>query len=257
VGAASRVNARAALYSEVRLTRSFSEVLLIIVVATLLALNMLLYAGRYAGVIVGEHAINGRNAAASSATAATRAEQDASDALPGRFVASQGRNHTLPYPVKPGVPFCAPNAIASDCYASNPPSSGLHLPVEPLVPLPDGHRLKIPPDPGVYDFAIPREAIPHIEEHAGVYVGYNCAADDCRATVERLKNVVTQEVSLGARVVLSPDPDLDPDSIGIAAWTRVDDFPASDYTDARVRKFIKAHSCRFDPETFCPTTPVN
>jgi hypothetical protein len=210
------------------LPHSFSEVFLIIVVATLLAINVLLYAGRHAGVIVGEHAINGRNAAASSATAATRAELDASDSLPGRFVASQGRNHTLPYPLRPGVPFCPPNAIASDCYASNPPTSGLHLPVQNLVPLPDGHRLKIPPDPGVYDFAIPREAIPHIEEHAGVYVGYNCAGDDCRATVERLKDVVTQEVSLGARVVMSPDPDLDPDSIGIAAWTRVDDFPAAD-----------------------------
>ena len=43
--------------------------------------------------------------------------------------------------------------------------------------LADGNRMNIPPDPGVYDFAIPRESIPHIEEHAGVYVGYHCVGD--------------------------------------------------------------------------------
>jgi hypothetical protein len=241
----------------VRLVRSFPEVLLIIVAASLIAVNVLLYAGVYAGVIVGENAIDARHAAASSATAAERAEQDASESLPGRFVPTQGRQHTLPYPVHPGVPFCPPDKVRNDCYASNPPSSGQHLPVENLVALPDGHHVRIPPDPGVYDFAIPREAVPHIEEHAGVYLGYNCASDDCRQTADRIKDLVTQEVSLGARVVMSPDPDLDPDSVGIAAWTRVDNFAISDYTDARVRQFIKAHSCRFDPEGFCPKVPVN
>ena len=123
--------------------------------------------------------------------------------------------------------------------------------------LEDGNRLNIPPEPDVYDFAIPRESIPHLEEHAGVYVGYNCASDACDGAVERLTDLVSQELSLGARVVMSPDPDLDDDTIGLAAWTRVDNFTADEYTDERVRTFIKAHSCRFDPELFCPQTPVN
>ena len=54
---------------------------------------------------------------------------------------------------------------------------------------------------------------------------------------------------------MSPDPDLDDDTIGLAAWTRVDVFSAADYTDDRVRAFIKAHSCRFDPELFCARRP--
>jgi hypothetical protein len=191
-----------------------------------------------------------------AATAAQKAEQDDSDSLPGRFVATQGRQHLGTYPLDHHVPFCREGRIANDCYASNPPTSGWHLPVQGTVLLEDGNRLKIPPDPGVYDFQIPREAIPHIEEHAGVYIGYNCSSDGCAKAAERLKNLVTQEISLGGRIVLSPDPDLDDDTIGMAAWTRVDNLDASDYSDERVRAFIKAHSCRFDPELFCPTRPT-
>lgn len=204
-------------------------------------------------------AIGGEATATAIATAgpSDRAELDDSEALPGQFFASQGRQHTSNFPLRTHVPFCPPRAISNECYASNPPTSGLHLPVQGTVRLSDGNRLKIPPDPGVYDFAIPREAIPHIEEHAGVYIGYNCASDGCGTTVERLKDLVTQEISLGARVVLSPDDDLDGNTIGVAAWTRLDVFGAADYSDDRVRSFVKAHSCRFDPEHFCKTPPIN
>jgi hypothetical protein len=189
--------------------------------------------------------------------AAERAERDDSDRLPGRWVPSQGRQHTEAYPLPHAIPFCAPDEVSTDCYASNPPTSGMHLPVQGTVLLEGGHRLKIPPDFGIYDFAVPREAIPHIEEHAGVYLGYRCESDDCNATVERVKDLVDQEISLGARVVMSPDPDLEPDTIALASWTRVDAFSASDYSDERVRGFIKAHSCRFDPERFCTSTQIN
>jgi hypothetical protein len=45
--------------------------------------------------------------------------------------------------------------------------------------------------------------------------------------------------------------DLDADTIALASWTRVDSFDAAEYGDGRVREFIRAHSCRFDPEGFC------
>ena len=189
--------------------------------------------------------------------AAERAESDQSDRLPGLWVPSQGREHTQAYPLPHPIPFCAAGEVSTDCYASNPPTSGLHLPVQGTVLLEGGHRLRIPPDPGIYDFAIPREAIPHLEEHAGVYLGYRCESDSCNTTVERVKDLVDQEISLGARVVMSPDPDLDPDTIALASWTRFDSFDASDYNDDRVRLFIKAHSCRFDPEQFCKSTAIN
>ncbi|MDP9236499.1 MAG: DUF3105 domain-containing protein [Chloroflexota bacterium] len=189
--------------------------------------------------------------------AAEHAESDDSESLPGRFVPAQGRQHTPAYPLRDRVRFCDSDHVANDCYASNPPTSGLHLPVQGTVLLADGHRLRIPPDPGIYEFDVPREAIAHIEEHAGVYVGYSCASDACRTTVERIRDLVTEEISLGARVVMSPDADLDQNTIGLAAWTRVDTFDAADYSDDRVRRFIKAHSCRFDPELFCKGAQLN
>ena len=223
----------------------------------------------YSGIVKGEDGIDLRTTLPRAArtgavptpsaaqNASLRAEADDSTKLPGRFVPTQGRKHTTTYPLDKRIEFCPEHITSEDCYASNPPTSGMHIPVQKNAVLPGGHRINIPPDPGVYDFAIPREAIPHLEEHAGVYVGYSCASEACAKTIERLKDLVTQEISLGARVVLSPDDDLDSDTIGIAAWTRVDRFASSDYTDERIRTFIKAHSCRFDPEAFCKATPVN
>ena len=115
----------------------------------------------------------------------------------------------------------------------------------------DGEIINLPPDPGIYAFEIPREAIPHLQEHAGVFVGYNCVSTDCFDAVEQLRSLVEDQLSLGARVVMAPDCDLDDDTIALAAWTRIDALPASDYDDDRARAFIEAHSCRFDPEGFC------
>lgn len=232
--------------------------------------NVSLYAGFYSGVIKADDAVDLRQApafrdartpaqptAVPTANAADRAELDASEAIPGIYVAPQGRQHTGAYPLRDRVAFCVEGAVKPTCYASNPPTSGLHVPVQGTVRLPDGQRLKLPPDPGVYDVEIPREAIPHIQEHAGVYIGYNCASDACRSAAERLKTLVGQENLIGARVVLSPDSDLATDEIGMASWTRYDRFSAADYSDDRVRTFIKANSCRFDPEGFCPIAPIN
>jgi hypothetical protein len=249
----------------VRVLRSVPEAVLWLLIVATAAVNLAVYTD----FVHGEDGIDlrtqtpraatstGAPTASAAQSASIRAESDDRTSLPGRFVPTQGRQHTGVYPLQQHIPFCPEHVTSGDCYASNPPTSGLHLPVQARVLLEDGHRINIPPDPAVYDFAIPREAIPHIEEHAGVYVGYNCVNSDCNTTVERLKNLVTQEISLGARVVMSPDTDLADDTIGLAAWTRVDDLAASDYSDDRVRSFIKAHSCRFDPELFCKATPVN
>ncbi len=189
--------------------------------------------------------------------AAARAEQDESDDLPGRFVATQGRQHTGTWPLDASarIPFCREDEIADTCYASNPPTSGLHVPVARNV-LVDGANLNLPPEPGIYAVEIPREAIPHLQEHAGVYVGYNCGSAACAAAAAQMRTLVKQELSLGARVIMSPDSDLAEDTIGLASWTRFDTFDAEKYTDARVRSFIKAHSCRFDPEGFCAQRPA-
>jgi hypothetical protein len=215
------------------------------------ALLVLVNAAVYGGFVRGEQAVDVAGAERSliaGLSPSELAERHSGADLPGWFIPSQGRQH-----VEPGteVPFCPEGQISNECYATNPPTSGLHLDVARDVVLPDGNVVNIPPDPGIYAFSIPRESIPHIQEHAGVYVGYNCLDAECEDAVFRLHGVVQQELSLGARVVMAPSRDLFPGIVALASWTRLDIIKVPDYSDERVREFIRAHSCRFDPEGFC------
>ena len=147
--------------------------------------------------------------------------------------------------------------VPTECYASNPPSSGEHLNGQANVEVADGIILpSIPPDPNVYpeDVLVPREAIPHILEHAGVFVGYNCedGNQECRDIVQELTDLVNSRIDNNDdRVVMANDPDLPENSIGLSSWTRVLNMPISEWDKGEVEDFIGTHSCRYDPEEFC------
>jgi hypothetical protein len=207
-----------------------------------------------------------------------RAEQDDSSDIAGTFYPSQGRGH-FPGGLAGHVmtPFCggiahaesAPQTItptsamsgvrgegAFTCYTSNPPSSGEHLNVQRNVDLGNGLTINIPADPDVYpdEIEIPRDSIPHILEHAGVFIGWNCAMGDetCIETVQHLKQLVNERIDhKDERIVLAHDSDLTAGTIALASWTRVESFGYGDYSDGRVTRFTSANSCRFDPEGFC------
>jgi hypothetical protein len=237
-----------------RILRAAPEIIMWVLIIGAALANVAIYSG----VVLGEDAIDlrvasdtGEPAEDSPAARAIAAETDSSPGLPGTFVPTQGRRHTPAYGEDHEVPFCAAGEVSDQCYASNPPTSGLHLPVQRGVELPDGNVVNIPPDPGIYDFEVPRESIPHLQEHAGVYVGYHCVSAACDAAVESLTNAVSQQLDRGERVVMAPSSDLPEDTIGLASWTRYDTFPVSDYSEGRALRFIEAHSCRFDPEGFC------
>jgi hypothetical protein len=145
----------------------------------------------------------------------------------------------------------------AECYLSNPPSSGQHLGVLRNVDLGGGVTLaNVPPNPDVYppDVVIPRDAIPHILEHAGIYVGYNCAEGDdaCQQVVDQLADLVNQRIDNNDdRVVMARNPDLPVGEMGLSSWTRVMNFRYQDYDESEARRFIDVHACRFDPEGFC------
>ena len=147
--------------------------------------------------------------------------------------------------------------VPDDCYNSNPPSSGEHLNVQANVEVQEGIILpRIPPDPNVYppDVFVPREAIPHILEHSGVFVGYNCEEGDqaCLDVVSQLEDLVNDRIdNHDDRVVMANDPDLPVGTIGLSSWTRVLNMSVEDYDEDVVEDFIGTHSCRFDPEGFC------
>lgn len=156
-----------------------------------------------------------------------------------------------------GTAPAATPTVRTDCYSSNPPSSGQHLGVQRNVDVTgNGDIMNIPADPDVYpdDIVTPREAIPHILEHAGVFVGWNCedGDDTCLGVVEELKDLVNDRIdNHDDRVVMARDPDLPVGEMGVASWTRVMNFTHEEYDEGAVEDFIGTHACRFDPEGFC------
>jgi hypothetical protein len=146
--------------------------------------------------------------------------------------------------------------VPTDCRLANPPTSGKHLNVQQNVDVGGGNLIKIPPDPDVYpsDIQIPRDAIPHILEHAGVFIGYHCADGDdaCQKVVDDMTDVVNDRIdNHKERLVMANDSDLPEGTIGLSSWNRVEDFDYKDYTRDRVVTFVSKNSCRVDFEGFC------
>ncbi len=44
--------------------------------------------------------------------------------------------------------------------------------------------------------------------------------------------------------------EMEPETIALTAWTRLDKFPMTELTKKRVQDFISAHNKRFNPEGF-------
>ncbi|MBI5283703.1 MAG: DUF3105 domain-containing protein [Chloroflexi bacterium] len=220
-----------------------------------------------------------------------KAAADTSSSIPGTYVPDQGRGHfTGGYTSsRPPTPFCegvawsgadtaavaatptaqatTADATASDgapegtptvptnCYNSNPPSSGKHLNVQRNVDVGNGNIIKIPPDPDVYprDVDIPRDAIAHALEHAGVFLGYNCKQGDtaCDDVITQIEDLANARIDRGDRVSMAHDSDLVEGTIGLSSWTRVYVFKYEDYDKGEVQRFMEKNSCRYDPEGFC------
>jgi hypothetical protein len=120
-------------------------------------------------------------------------------------------------------------AQRDDCYASNPPTSGPMVGGETNVEVIPGALMEFPPAPNVYprDIDLPREAVTHSLEHAGVFIGYNCVADDdaCWNVVDELEDIANNRIdNHDDRVTMGYFSDLPAGEIGLSAWTRYDRF---------------------------------
>ncbi len=174
-----------------------------------------------------------------------KAELDSSDKLPGQYVApNPGPDKVFPSAddrthFGEGVkwPFCTDAQIASgdigQCYTSNPPTSGWHS------SNPGGFK--------VYENPVPKENLLHSMEHGGVVVWYNT---DDKALIDQLARLVNDELDRRKLVVMTKYTEMEPNTIAVTSWTRLDKFPVSDFNTARVKNFIEAHSKRFNPEGF-------
>lgn len=144
----------------------------------------------------------------------------------------------------------------NSCYNSNPPSSGRHFGVQRNKEIAPGAFTNIPPDPDVYppDIDAPREAVAHVAEHAGIFVGYNCPEGDlaCDDVVTQLADVVNNRIdNHDDRVTMMYFSDLPEGQIGLVSITRWDRFDYTEFEEDRVENFISDNACRYDTEGFC------
>jgi hypothetical protein len=139
----------------------------------------------------------------------------------------------------PGVvrPICSQEQIAAGqitgCYTSNPPTSGPHS-SSPA-------QFKILENPA------PKESLLHSMEHGGVIVWYNT---DDPAIIKQLSDWVSDELGRRRLVTMTKYTEMEPNTVALTAWTRLDKFSTSDLTKKRVADFIEAHQRRFNPEGF-------
>lgn len=127
--------------------------------------------------------------------------------LPGKFIPDQGRQH-----VGPGH---------GHTYNSNPPTSGPHF--------------AQPAEWGIYKEEIPDEVLVHNLEHGGIWISYKPGIpEDVIVKLESFRE------KYGRKIIVAPRSANDTD-IALAAWTRLDKFSVSEYSDERVEEFIKAY----------------
>lgn len=125
-----------------------------------------------------------------------------------------------------------------DRYNSAPATSGWHFGA-PVAPA----RW------GIHTIPLPDEVLVHNLEHGYVNVHYNCP-DGCDALVTQLSEVVDFATDVGAKVLMSPYPDM-ATRIALTAWTVIDKF--DDFDDVRIIAFIMAHeSSPLAPEANVP-----
>lgn len=137
------------------------------------------------------------------------------------------------------IPVCTAEEIAQSkvsdpvCYTSNPPTSGPHS----SSPMPFR----------VLDNPAPRESLVHNMEHGGVVIWVNTT--DPRI-VQEIKSAVQAALDRRRLVVMSPYPSMEPETIALTSWTRLDKFGASEFNKKRIEDFIAVHQRRFNPEGF-------
>jgi hypothetical protein len=180
------------------------------------------------------------------------AERDSSTSLPGQYfpphAGADGVNDTATNPnsddrlhFAPGtvMPICTQAQLDSRqvgnpvCYTSNPPTSGPHS------SQPEQFR--------VLENERPKENLVHNMEHGGVVIWYNT---NDQAAIDKLKSVAQDNIDRRRFVVMSRYSGMEPDTVAVTAWTRLDKFPVGELTGDRVQDFIDAHHKRFNPEGF-------
>lgn len=125
--------------------------------------------------------------------------------LPGVEYPDQGQQH-----VSLGTAFS---------YNSNPPTSGPHY--------------KDPALWGVYDYEVQDQVFIHNLEHGGIWISYRPGINS--EVIHHLEEISKDS----GKIVMAPRSANDAD-IALAAWGHLDKFSAAEFSEERVRAFIRA-----------------
>ena len=99
---------------------------------------------------------------------------------------------------------------------------------------------------GIYRDPWNPESLVHNMEHAGLVIWYNTTSQE---TIAELEDFASDNDN--KQLVLTPLPEMEPETIAITVWGRRDKFPVAEYSRDRLDDFIDKLYCRFDPEGFC------
>jgi hypothetical protein len=173
---------------------------------------------------------------------AVRAEADDDSTLPGQYV-------DLPVLYGGPYPDTAQHVNEDVDYRAQglPPTGGPHWGSSRCGDDPEAAPAFCGPvAPGFYLEPWDAESLVHTMEHTGVVVWYNSTDEDVIDELQRFAGQNSERF-----LVVTPFPEMQEETIAITAWSRRDEFSASDYTRGRLQRFLNAHECRFDPEGFC------
>ena len=101
---------------------------------------------------------------------------------------------------------------------------------------------------GVFREEWDRETLVHNMEHGGAVLWYNTEDQELITTMEDLLlDNLLPDLDL---IVMAPYSDMEPETIALTSWGRIDKFTADEYSEERVRDFMETHVRRFNPESF-------
>ena len=137
------------------------------------------------------------------------------------------------------LPICTPGQLAANqvinplCYTSNPPTSGPH----------GGRATPF----AVLGEPASKEDLVHNMEHGGVVIWYNTTDENI---IQQLADLVIDQTSRRRLLVITQYTEMEPETVALTAWTRLDKFPISEFNLKRVEDFIAEHHKRYNPEGF-------
>jgi hypothetical protein len=183
---------------------------------------------------------------------AQAAETDASPDLPGDFVNLPEIYSDDSGPASyGGSPPTAPHVTREVGYEEEqglPPTGGPHWGSGPCsTDLASSTAFCGPVPVGFYpQEAWDAESLVHNMEHTGVVVWYNTIDQEI---VDDLREFA--EDNRSRFLVVSPFPEMEEETVAITAWSRRLIMSVDDYDRDKLKDFLDAHECRFDPEGFC------